>query len=117
MLTIDNIHKIVGRKIPIQSSNWICRVKDVYSMIDNNIYVFELQTISLNHVITKEIRIVLDRKPPRGLYFKERQWELSWEIAKGSNCYETELVSTKVVMDINFFGMALGDFTDRIIRS
>jgi hypothetical protein len=116
MLTIENIHKIVGMKIPIQSSHWICRVKDVYYMSDNT-YVFELQTISINHVITKEIRIVLDRKPPRGLYFKERQWELSWEIAKGSNCYETQLVSSRVVRDINVFGIALGDFTDRIIRS
>jgi hypothetical protein len=116
MLTIDNIHKIVGRKIPIQSSNWICRVKDVYYMSDNT-YVFELQTISINHVITKEIRIVLDRKPPVGVYTKEKQWELSWEIAKGSNCYETELVSSKVVKDINLFGIALGDFTDKIIRS
>ena len=116
MLTIDNIHKIVGRKIPIQSSNWICRVKDVYYMSDNT-YVFELQTISINHVITKEIRIVLDRKPPVGFYSKEKHWELSWEIAKGSNCYETELVSTKLVRDINLFGIALGDFTDRIIRS
>ena len=117
MLTIDNIHKIVGRKIPIQSSDWICRVKDVYGMVDDEIYVLELQTISINHVITKEIRIVLDRKPPVGVYTKERQWELSWETHKGSNCYETELVSTKVVRDINFFGIALGDFTDRIIRS
>lgn len=116
MLTIDNIHKIVGRKIPIQSSNWICRVKDVYYMSDNT-YVFELQTISINHVITKEIRIVLDRKPPVGVYTKERQWELSWEIANGSNCYETQLVSSRVVRDINVFGIALGDFTDRIIRS
>ena len=116
MLTIENIHKIVGRKIPIQSSNWICRVKDVYYMIDDT-YVFELQTSSLNHMITKEIRIVLDRKPPRGLYFKEKQWELSWEIAKGSNCYETQLVSSRVVRDMNVFGIALGDFTDRIIRS
>ena len=78
-------------------------------------YVFEVQTNSIKDV--KEIRIVLDRKPPRGVYFKERYWELSWEIAKGSNCYETELVSTTVVRDINFFGIALGDFTDRIIRS
>ena len=116
MLTIDNIHKIVGRKIPIQSSIWICRVKDVYYMSDNT-YVFELQTISINHVITKEIRIVLDRKPPVGVYTKEKQWELSWEIAKGSNCYETQLVSSRVVRDINVFGIALGDFTDRIIRS
>ena len=116
MLTIDNIHKIVGRKIPIQSSNWICRVKDVYYMSDNT-YVFELQTISINHVITKEIRIVLDRKPPVGFYSKEKHWELSWEIAKGSNCYETQLVSSRVVRDINVFGIALGDFTDRIIRS
>jgi len=73
MLTIDNIHKIVGRKIPIQSSDWICRVKDVYYMIDDT-YVFELQIISINHVIAKEIKIVLDRRPPRGLYFKEKQW-------------------------------------------
>jgi hypothetical protein len=116
MLTIDNIHKIVGRKIPIQSSDWICRVKDVYYMSDNT-YVFELQTISLNHVITKEIRIVLDRRPPVGFYSKEKHWELSWEIAKGSNCYETELVSSRVVRDMNVFGIALGDFTDRIIRS
>ena len=116
MLTIQNIHKIVGRKIPIQSSDWICRVKDVYYMIDDT-YVFELQTNSIKDVKTKEIKIVLDRNPPRGLYFKEKQWELSWETHKGSNCYETELVSTKVVRDINFFGIALGDFTDRIIRS
>jgi hypothetical protein len=116
MLTIDNIHKIVGRKIPIQSSDWICRVKDVYYMSDNT-YVFELQTISINHVITKEIRIVLDRKPPVGFYSKEKHWELSWEIANGSNCYETQLVSSRVVRDINVFGIALGDFTDRIIRS
>jgi hypothetical protein len=117
MLTIVNVYEIVGRKIPIQSSHWICRVKDVYSMIDDNIYVFELQTIAINHVITKEIRIILDRKPPVGVYTKERQWELSWEIAKGSNCYETQLVSTKAIRDINLFGIALGDFTDRIIRS
>ena len=114
MLTIDNIHKIVGRKIPIQSSDWICRVKNAYYMTDDT-YVFELQTNSIKDV--KEIRIILDRKPPVGFYSKEKHWELSWETHKGSNCYETELVSTKVVRDINFFGIALGDFTNRIIRS
>ena len=116
MLTIENIHKMVGRKIPIQSSNWICRVKDVYYMSDNT-YVFELQTISINHVITKEIKIILDRKPPRGVYTKERHWELSWEMYNRSNCYETQLVSSRVLRDMNVFGIALGDFVDIIIRS
>jgi hypothetical protein len=116
MLTIENIHKIVGRKIPIQSSDWICRVKDVYYMSDNT-YVFEIQTNALNYVNTNTIKIILDRKPPAGVYTKERQWELSWEMYSRSNCYETQLVSSKVLRDINIFGIALGDFTDRIIRS
>ena len=116
MLTIQNINKIVGRKIPIQSSDWICRVKDVYYMSDNT-YVFELQTISINHVITKEIKIILDRKPPRGVYTLEKHWELSWEMYNRSNLYETQLVSSRVIRDMNLFGIALGDFVDIIIRS
>lgn len=116
MLTIDNIHKIVGRKIPIQSPHWIARIKDVYYMIDDT-YVFEVQTNSTNYINQKKIHIILDRKPPRGVYSKERQWELSWEIGKNSNQYETQLVSSRVVRDMNLFGMALGTFTDIIIHS
>ena len=116
MLTIENIHKMVGRKIPIQSSDWICRVKDVYYMSDNT-YVFEIQTNSIKDVKTNTIKIILDRKPPVGVYTKERQWELSWEIGKGSNMYETQLVSSRVLRDMNQFGLALGDFVDIIIRS
>lgn len=116
MLTIENIHKIVGRKIPIQSSVWIARVKDVYYMIDNT-YVFEVETNTLNYVTTKTIRIILDRKPPVGFYTKEKWWELSWEISSRSNCYETDLVNNRVVRDMNLFGLALGNFVDRIIHS
>ena len=116
MLTIENIHKIVGRKIPIQSNNWVARIKDVYYMIDNT-YIFEVETQSLSDVKTNTIRIILDRKPPRGVYSKERQWELSWEIGKNSNQYETQLVSSMVLRNINLFGMALGTFTDIIIHS
>ena len=116
MLTIENIHKMVGRKIPIQSSDWICRVKDVYYMIDNT-YLFEVETNSTDYLNQKKIQIILDRKPPRGVYSKERQWELSWETHKDSNLYETQLVSSRVIRDINLFGMALGNFVDKIIRS
>lgn len=116
MLTIENIHKIVGRKIPIQSNHWVGRIKDVYYMSDNT-YVFIIQTDSLKDVDTKEIKVILDRKPPRGVYSKERQWELSWEMGKGSNMYETQLVSSRVVRDMNVFGLALGNFTDLIIHS
>lgn len=116
MLTIDNIHKIVGKKIPIQSPHWTGRIKDVYYMIDDT-YVFEVQTQSLRDVKSIDIKIILDRKPPRGVYSKERQWELSWETNKGSNMYETQLVSSRVVRDMNMFGLALGNFTDIIIHS
>lgn len=116
MLTIENIHKIVGRKIPIQSNHWVGMIKDVYYMIDET-YVFEIQTQCLRDVSSIDIRIILDRKPPRGVYSKERLWELSWEIGKNSNQYETQLVSSRVVRDMNLFGMALGTFTDIIIHS
>lgn len=116
MLTIENIYKIVGRKIPIQSSTWVARIKDVYCMVDNT-YIFEIQTQCLRDVSSIDIKIILDRKPPRGVYSKERQWELSWEIGKSSNQYETQLVSSKVVRDMSLFGMALGTFTDIIIHS
>lgn len=116
MLTIENIHKIVGRKIPIQSSVWIARVKDVYYMIDNT-YVFEVETNALNYLTTKTIRIILDRNPPVGVYSKEKQWQLSWEMYNRSNCYETDLVNNRVVRDMNMFGLALGNFVDRIIHS
>ena len=117
MLTIENPHKIVGRKIPIQSSAWTARIKDVYYMVDDNTYVFEIETNALNYVKQNTIRIILDRKPPRGVYTKERHWELSWEMYKRSNCYETQLVSTRVVKDMNLFGIALGEFVDIIIHS
>lgn len=85
--------------------------------MSDNTYVFIIQTDSLKDVDTKEIKVILDRKPPSGVYSKERQWELSWETHKGSNLYETQLVSSRVVRDMNLFGMALGDFVDIIIRS
>jgi hypothetical protein len=116
MLTIENTHKMVDRKIPIQSPHWTCRVKDVYWM-NNNTYVFVVQIHSTLLVDSKELWIILDRKPPRGVYFEERYWELSWEIGKGSNRFETKLVSSKVLRDMNLFGMELGNFTDIIIHS
>ena len=116
MLTIDNIHKIVGRKIPIQSNGWIARIKDVYYMSDNT-YVFEVETNSTDYLNQKKIQIILDRKPPVGFYTKEKHWELSWEMYNRSNCYETQLVSSRVIRDMNLFGIALGDFVDKIIRS
>ena len=116
MLTIENIHKMVDRKIPIQSHHWTCRVKDVYWM-NNNTYVFIVQIHSTFLVDSKEIRIILDRKPPVGVYTKERQWELSWEIGAYTNRFETQLVSSRVLRDINSFGIALGVFTDIIIHS
>jgi DNA topoisomerase VI subunit A len=116
MLTIDNIHKIVGRKIPIQAQGWICRVRDVYYMSDNT-YVFEVETNSTDYLNQKKIQIILDRKPPRGVYTLEKHWELSWEMYNRSNCYETQLVSSRVIRDMNLFGIALGDFVDMIIRS
>jgi hypothetical protein len=116
MLTIENIHKMVDRKIPIQSPHWTSRVKDVYWM-NNNTYVFVLQIHSTFLVDSKEIRIILDRKPPRGVYFEERYWELSWEIGAHTNRFETKLVSSKVLRDMNLFGMELGNFLDIIIHS
>ena len=116
MLTIENIHKMVGRKIPIQSQDWICRVRDVYYMIDNT-YVFEVETNSTDYLNQKKIQIILDRKPPVGFYTKERYWELSWEMYNRSNCYETQLVSSRVLRDMNLFGMELGNFVDKIINS
>ena len=116
MLTIENIHKMVDRKIPIQSHHWTCRVKDVYYMNDNT-YVFEVETNSTDYLNQKKIQIILDRKPPVGVYTKERQWELSWEIGAYTNRFETQLVSSKVLRDMNQFGLALGNFTDIIIHS
>jgi hypothetical protein len=85
--------------------------------MNNNTYVFELQIHSTFLVDSKEIRIVLDRKPPRGVYFEERYWELSWEIGAYTNRFETQLVSSRVLRDMNQFGLALGNFTDIIIHS
>ena len=116
MLTIENLHKIVGRKIPIYAINWTARIKDVYYTTDNT-YVFEIETNALNYVKVNTIRIILDRKPPIGIYPGEKAWEMSYQIQTGSNQYDVELVSTKVVRDMNLFGIALGGFVDRIMNS
>jgi hypothetical protein len=107
---------MAGRKIPIQAFHWIARVKDVYYMIDDT-YVFELQMNSVNQVVTKEIRIILDRTPPVGVFPEQKLWQLRYEIGAYTNRFETQLVSSKVVTDMNQFGIALGNFTDRIISS
>jgi hypothetical protein len=115
MLTIENIHKIVDKKIIIpHHPDWIGRVKDVYYMSDNT-YVFQIQLNALNYLNNKEIKIVLNRKRPVGIYPTQNCWELSYEIGKGSNRYEVQLVENGDVKDISRFGIALGSFTNRIL--
>ena len=114
MLTIENIHKIVDKKIIIpHHPDWIGRVKDVYYMSDNT-YVFQIQLNALNYVNNKEIKIVLDReKIPYPIVLKDC-WELSYE--EKPNQFIVDAMSKEDVRDMGKVIGVLGNLMDRILN-
>lgn len=121
MLTIQNLHKIIGKKIHIVNPNIReGTIEDVIDQFGNDgcSYIFKVQVyepVNPNLTGIGMYDIKLDRKRieyPREL---NHCWELSYEEEK--NQFIVELLDKNMVGDMNHFRERLGQMMDRVLST
>ena len=121
MLKIHNLHKIIGREIPISKTGIENgTIEDVIDKFGNDgcSYIFKVQVyepVNPNLMGIGMYDIKLDRK--RIQYPRELNhcWELSYEEEK--NQFIVEAMDKEMVEDMYMFMMKLGDIMDRVLST
>jgi hypothetical protein len=122
MLNIQNLYKIIGKKIHILDPPIIKEgtIEDVIEQMgsDGCSYIFKVQVyepINPNLTGIGQYDIKLDRKRiqfPREL---NQYWELSYE--EKPNQFIVEGVSKYMIEDMGVFMVRLGEIMDRVLRN
>jgi hypothetical protein len=120
MLTIQNLHKIIGKKIHIVNPNikegTIEDVMHVMGSDNENHYIFKVQVYEPQNPNLMGIgmyEIKLDRKKKEFTSLTDC-WELSYE--EKPNQFIVELMDKRMVGDMNHFREKLGGMMDRVLN-
>ncbi len=119
MLNIHNLHKIIGKRIPIKNPDINQgTIEDVIQQFPSDgcsyifkVQVYEPQNPNLTAIGMYEIK--LDRK--RIQYPRELNhcWELSYEEEK--NQFIVDAMSKPMVQNMEIFKIKLGELMDRVL--
>lgn len=119
MLTIQNLHKILGKRIPIKNPDIKSgTIEDIIDQFggDGCSYIFKVQVyepINPNLTGIGQYDIKLDRKRieyPREL---NHCWELSYE--EQPNQFIVDAMSKPMVQNMEIFKIKLGELMDRVL--
>jgi hypothetical protein len=121
MLTIQNLHKIIGNTIPILNPDIKTgTIEDIIQMMgaDGCSYIFKVQVyepINPNLTGIGQYDIKLDRK--RIQYPRELNhcWELSYE--EKPNQFIVDAMSKPMVENMDIFKIKLGELMDRVLSN
>ena len=115
MLTIRNLHKIVGKTLPISNTRMhtlaMGRIEDVYVRTDN-IYEFRVKVETPKD--TKEYRLFLNRKKIPYPQILHEGWELSYE--EKPNQLKVEALGKEDLRDMGEVIRRIGNLMDRILK-
>jgi hypothetical protein len=119
MLTIHNLHKIIGKRIPIKNPDINQgTIEDVIQLggSDGNSYVFKVQVyepVNPNLTGIGQYDIKLDRKKIEYPREWNHCWELSYEEEK--NQFIVEAMDKYMIENMGVFELRLGELMDRVL--